>query len=216
METLTGAPLCSSRASTSSTRSLSVLTIMSAPSAAIFPAASSERTVVMTRAPNAFASGMAALARPDLPAGMNAVCPGCKCPSMNRFRYDVANASGSAAASIRLKPFGTGMSIFSFTAAYCAYPPPPSSAHTRSPARHFATFSPVLTITPAISSPIQGGQPGGEGYLPCRWRRSARLSAAAWTLTSTSSSAISGVGTSTQWNAPLLSVSMAFIASTPL
>ena len=41
------------------------------------------------------------------------------------------------------------------------------------------TFSPPASITPATSSPIQGGQPGGEGYFPSRWSTSARFRAAA-------------------------------------
>ena len=43
-------------------------------------------TVVMTLAPKALAMGIATEASPDAPAGIKAVCPACRCPSINKLR----------------------------------------------------------------------------------------------------------------------------------
>jgi len=81
---------------------------------------------------------------------------------MQRFRYDVANASGMAAASTMDKPSGTGTTISTGTATRSAYPPPPRSAQTLSPAFQRLSAG-ASTTTPATSSPIHSGQPGGGG-----------------------------------------------------
>ena len=83
-------------------------------------ACSSLRTVVMTRAPNAFAMGMTTLANPPAPAIISSVSPALSLPSMNRNRYAAPNTSGSAAASSMDSPFGMGMSISAGTATYSA------------------------------------------------------------------------------------------------
>ena len=104
-----------------------------------------------------------------------------------------------------------GITMASGTATYCAYPPPPRSAHTRSPMRQRFAPLPVATTMPETSSPIQGGHPGGLGYLPCRCSRSARLSAAQWISINTSPSPTTGSATSLQTNLCASSTSIAFI-----
>ena len=108
--------------------------------------------------------GMTALARPLAPACMSRVSPALAFPSIKRFRYAVAKASGMAAACTMETPFGMGMVISQRMAAYSAYPPPPSSAQTFSPiCRCAAAWDPAATISPEISSPIHSGEPGGGG-----------------------------------------------------
>src|SRR5690606_5567549 len=68
-----------------------------------------------------------------------------------------------------------------------AYPPPSSSATTRSPVDHPVTASPTAAIVPDTSRPGQSGAPGGGGYEPARCSRSARFTPAEATCTTTSS-----------------------------
>ena len=61
-----------------------------------------------------------------------------------------------------------------------AWAPPPTTAITRSPGRKRVTCRPAATTTPASSMPgMSWGQPGGAGYRPRRWSRSAALTPAA-------------------------------------
>ena len=166
------------RASAAATSSLRWLITTSAPSRFTNTAFSSEPTVVTTFAPFALASWIAAMPSPLAPAWMKTVSPDRMPPSMQRLRYDVANASGIAAASAIDKPSGTGSTMPAGTATRSAYPPPPRSAQTLSPIFHRESEGACKT-TPATSRPIHSGQPGGGGYSPSRWSRSARLSAAA-------------------------------------
>ena len=83
-------------------------------------ATSSVSTVVITRAPNAFAIGIATLARPLAPACTSTVSPAWSLPSTNRNRYAAPYTSGSAAASSIDSPFGMGISISAGTATYSA------------------------------------------------------------------------------------------------
>ena len=158
---------------------------------------SGEPTEVITFAPNAFANWIAASPSPLAPACTKTVSPSLICASRKRFRYAVANTSGSEAASAIDNPAGTGRTIPSGTAIFSAYPPPPSNAHTSSPAFQRLPAGAERT-TPATSSPIHSGHPGGGGYFPARWSRSARFSAAARIFSRTSPSFGTGSGTSVQ------------------
>ncbi len=78
-----------------------------------------------------------------------------------------------------------------------AYPPPPSSPNTLSPAARSLTCEPASSTTLENSSPrMSSGVPGGAGYPPCRCIVSARFSADPFTSTSTSSGPGTGSGTS--------------------
>ena len=83
-------------------------------------AISSVKTVVITLAPNAFAIGIITLASPDAPAFISRVLPGLIPPSINKFKYAVAKASGIAAASAIEQFSGTGISISYLMFAYSA------------------------------------------------------------------------------------------------
>ena len=125
---------------------------------------SAESTLVITYSPNAFAMGMITLASPLAPACMRSVSPAAAPPSIKRLRYAVANASGRQAASSNEMFSGAGMTISAGAATSSAYPPPGSSAHTRSPTRHRPAAAGVTALMkPATSSPGQSGQPGGGG-----------------------------------------------------
>ena len=67
---------------------------------------------------------------------------------------------------------------------------------TRSPGRNSRASGPVSTTSPAHSMPRMSDAPGGGGYIPCRCRRSARLSAVARTRMRTSAGPSAGRGAS--------------------
>ena len=198
-------PASNSAFITSARDSFEVFTIRSAFKCAIDFASSSFNTVVITLAPTLFAIGINTLARPLAPACISNVSPAFNPPSINKNKYAAAYTSGIAAASAIDNPFGIGINKPSGTAAYSAYPPPPKSAHTRSPTCHFPSAStslPTALIIPADSNPNQSGHPGGGGYCPALWSKSARLIPAAYTSSKTSSSFICGSGTSDQCRCP--------------
>ena len=67
----------------------------------------------------------------------------------------------------------------SSTRARSAWAPPPTSAITRSPTANRVTRAPTAATSPAISRPgMSCGHPGGAGYPPARWLRSAPLTPA--------------------------------------
>ena len=66
------------------------------------------RAVVITRAPRAVASWMANVPMPLAPPWTSRVSRLCSRPSWNTLDHTVQATSGSAAASTRLTPFGTG------------------------------------------------------------------------------------------------------------
>ena len=77
--------------------------------------------------------------------------------------HTVQTTSGSAAASTRDTPAGTGSSWPTGTRTLSAYPPPASSAHTSSPTFHASTPSPSSSTTPLTSRPGTSDSPGGGG-----------------------------------------------------
>lgn len=79
------------------------------------------------------------------------------------FEYTVQAASGSPAAATRSRSSGTGSSCACGTTASEAYPPPLSSAHTRSPTAQSVTPVPRARTVPDTSSPSTSDAPGGGG-----------------------------------------------------
>ena len=130
---------------------------------------------------------IAVVPMPLAPPWMRMVSPACSRPRSKTFVQTVKNVSGMAAASTMLNPRGTGRHCTAGAAQYSAYPPPATSAQTRSPGaqpRDRRRRSP--TIVPATSRPGVSGAPGGGGYFPCRCSRSGRFTPAAATRISTS------------------------------
>ncbi len=82
----------------------------SAPSSAQRASFSALPAVTSTRAPTAFASWIAIVPIPLAPPCSSTVSAGRRCATMNRLDHTVAVTSGSAAASSRLTPLGTGNS----------------------------------------------------------------------------------------------------------
>ena len=113
-------PFSSSSLSTAAMSSFVVTTTRSAFKCLMLFAISSVSTVVITLTPKAFAIGIITLARPLAPAFIKRVFPAFILPSINRFKYAVANASGIAAASTIVQFSGTGISISHLTFAYSA------------------------------------------------------------------------------------------------
>ena len=91
--------------------------------------------------------------------------PGCNRPASapKTMDHTVHVTSGSAAAVTRSTPFGTAMSCPTGTATRSAYPPPASSAQTRSPTFQPATSSPTSATVPDTSMPRYSDAPGGGG-----------------------------------------------------
>ncbi len=80
---------------------------------------------------------------------------------MKTLDHTVQATSGSAAASTRPTPSGTGSSCPAGTATCSAYPPPVSRAQTSSPTDHPVTSVPTAVIRPEHSRPGYGDEPGG-------------------------------------------------------
>ncbi|MNE51891.1 hypothetical protein D3C80_1465400 [compost metagenome] len=76
--------------------------------------------MVITRAQKAFASRVATVPIPEVPPWINTVSPALRCPRWNTLTHTVKKVSGIAAASIRLKPSGTGSALLSCTLQYSA------------------------------------------------------------------------------------------------
>src|SRR5690606_2433767 len=143
--------------------------------------------VTATRAPSAAPSCTATVPTPPDPPCTSSHSPDASRPTSTRLFHAVHTASGSAAASTRSTPSGTGSTWVARTRTCSAYPPPSSSATTRSPVDHPVTASPTAAIVPDTSRPGQSGAPGGGGYEPARCSRSARFTPAEATCTTTSS-----------------------------
>ena len=71
--------------------------------------------------------------------------------------------SGKQPASCKFKFFGNGITCFSLTFTYSAYPPPPRIAQTWSPKLKFFTDFPNLVTIPEHSNPIISLSPEGGG-----------------------------------------------------
>jgi hypothetical protein len=89
--------------------------------------------------------------------------PGCSRAVIIRFDQTVHATSGSAAASASPTPSGTGSNCTAGTAAYSAYPPPASKAHTDWPTDQPVTPGPTSAMVPETSSPRVSLAPGGGG-----------------------------------------------------
>src|SRR3989454_6721362 len=106
-------------------------------------------------------------------------------------------ASGMPPASTRSSGSGTRAQWAAATVRSSAWPPPAMIPITRSPGQGWATAEPTASTVPANSRPgMSAGAPGGAGYRPARWSRSARLMPAPATRTRTWSAAGSGMGRS--------------------
>ncbi|MCY1284294.1 hypothetical protein D9M69_356210 [compost metagenome] len=101
-----------------------------------------------------------------------------------------------AAAELKSRPAGIGITLSPATATCSAKAPQPVSAMTRSPGLTWATFSPTATTTPAASPPGEKGNGGLNWYLPSMIRVSGKLTPAACTSRSTSNFFGAGLGTS--------------------
>src|SRR3954468_14470779 len=169
----------------------------SAPSARHRSSFSGEPAVASTRAPTAWASWMAKLPMPPAPPWTRNVSPERSPATIITLDHTVPATSGSAAAVVSSTPSGIGISCPAGTATRVAYPPPARRAHTSSPTAKPSTPSPSEATVPLHSSPMISDAPGGGGYKPCRWSRSARLTAVAVTSSTTSPGPATGSGTST-------------------
>ena len=85
-----------------------------------------------------------------------------------------------------LKPAGRSITLLSVATPYSAYPPPGTSAATRSPSRNRVTPSPSAAISPATYRPGKSEAPAGGAYKPFRCHTSGPLIPAAWCRISTS------------------------------
>ena len=80
---------------------------------------------------------------------------------MNTFDQTVHAVSGSAAASTRETPAGTGITCPAAQTTRSAYPPPASNAQHSSPTLQSVTPSPTAAMVPLHSSPSTSEAPGG-------------------------------------------------------
>src|SRR6476620_1569751 len=106
---------------------------------------------------------MAMVPIPLDPPCTSSVCQGRRLAVMKTLDQTVHTTSGSAAASTRLTPEGTGRSCPAGTATFSAYPPPASSAQTWSPTAQPGTSLPTAETVPLTSSPGYPDAPGGGG-----------------------------------------------------
>src|SRR2546423_701987 len=105
-------------------------------------------------------SWSAAVPTPLPAAWITTTCPGCSAPSVIRLSQEVRNASGMAAASSKERFSGIRIAWAAGARAFSAYPPPASSAITRSPRRYGPA---ACSTSPATSSPMIPGSPAGGG-----------------------------------------------------
>eukprot|EP00964_Phaeocystis_antarctica_P079681 scaffold49657_cov65-Phaeocystis_antarctica.AAC.9 len=136
---------------------------------------------------------MAATPTPEAAAWISTVSPAAAWPSC-RLSAAVSQASGTVAACAHDRARGLCITVAVCTDTYSAYPPPGTSAITRSPTWKPRAAAPRATTTPATSRPRTSVTPLGTGDLPRRCIVSSRLIAVATTRMSTSSSA-SALGT---------------------
>lgn len=87
----------------------------------------------------------------------------------------VSQASGMAAAWIKVMSLGIGIRRPSGTVTYCAWPPPESRAITLSPTFHRPEQpGPSPATAPAASRPKISLAPLGGGYFPLLWNKNKR------------------------------------------
>ncbi len=83
---------------------------------------------------------------------------------VNSASWAVVTFSGIAPACSQGRVDGTGMAARSCTTNRSAWPPPASTAITRSPTAKRVAPRPIATTSPAASSPgMSAGTPGGGG-----------------------------------------------------
>ena len=109
----------------------------------------------------ALPSWIAIVPIPLEPPCTSRVSPGRRWQAWKTLDQTVAVTSGSAAASTRSTPLGTGRSWPTGTATFSAYPPPDSRAQTSSPTAQPLTPPPRAAMRPEHSSPGYGDAPGG-------------------------------------------------------
>ena len=169
--------------------------------------------VTATSAPSARTIWMAWVPIPLAPPCTKTSSPAASPAVMTRLDHTVQATSGSPAASCRLTPAGSGSTCAAGTATYCAYPPPASRAQTCCPATRPVTPSPTAAMVPDTSRPMMSLVPGGGGYLPAAWSRSARFTPAALTAITTSPAPAETSGTSATTSRPEVSVTIARMRS---
>ncbi len=134
------------------------------PSAAICSRAAASRTVAVTRAPAIRASWVPAIPTPPAAPWTSTRSPTTSPAWVNSASCAVVNASGTPPAAIQSSSSGTGIAARSCTSASSPWPPPPTTAMTRSPVSKRVTPRPAPTTSPASSRPgMSGGEPGGAG-----------------------------------------------------
>ncbi len=125
---------------------------------------SSRRTVATTEAPAAAASWTAAVPTPPAAPCTHTRSPMVSWAWVNRASWAVVNTSGNPPASSQSSSSGTGRAWRSCTTASWAWPAPPTTAMTRSPAENRRAPGPASTTSPASSNPgMSWGMPGGAG-----------------------------------------------------
>src|SRR5262249_17232234 len=110
--------------------------------------------------------------------------------------HAVRNTTGTAAASTRSTPSGTGKTRRASTTSFSAWPPKIGRAATPRPAAKAGTPAAADSTTPETWSPGTNGGRGVRGYAPERTKRSAKLRPIAAVRTSTSPAPGTGSGRS--------------------
>ena len=167
-------------------------------------AASSRRTVATTDAPAARPSCTAGRAHASGAAVHEQALPRAQ-PRLGEEGVVRGGEHLGHAAGLRASraPSGTGMAARSCTTASSAWPPPPTTAMTRSPvSKRVAPRRGPPPRRPARGRGCPAGTPGGAGYAPLRCSMSAPLMPAARTRTSTSPFPGSGSGRSSTTRRP--------------
>ena len=153
----------------------------SAPSATQAAHFSSLPAVANTVAPRALAIWIAVTPMPLVPPCTSRVSPGCSRARSNTLLQTVKKVSGRLAASTSLRPCGHRQALGAGATQYSAYPPPATSAHTRSPSLKPA--APVAAASPATTAgDLQARHIGGarrHRVMPMRCSTSGRLTPAA-------------------------------------
>eukprot|EP00962_Isochrysis_galbana_P048311 scaffold20086_cov157-Isochrysis_galbana.AAC.2 len=136
---------------------------------------------------------MAASPTPDEAAWIKTTSPGFTPAVSTTSWYAVSQASAIEPASAHDRCSGIRITVKAETDTYSAYPPPGSSAITRSPGLKLAPL-PLAATSPAHSRPSTSVVPGGGLARPFRCTVSSRLIDVVRTRISTSPAAGTGVG----------------------
>ena len=159
-----GAPTSSRITSNGPSATNSSGAIAFTPNAATCSRQCSLRTVAVTRAPAIVPSWTAAMPTPPAAPCTSSRSPTISAACVNSASWAVVNTSGTPPAAVQSSSSGTGIAVRSCTTASSAWPPPATTAITRSPGSKRLTPGPVSTTSPASSSPgMSAGAPGGGG-----------------------------------------------------